>query len=53
MAIEKDEQTQFTVPHPFFGELNSRKYLRLMGLHLLGHVHQVDKIKADAQYPDE
>jgi hypothetical protein len=50
-AIEKDEQTQFTVPHPFFGDLNSRKYLRLMGLHLLDHVHQVGKIKADARYP--
>jgi hypothetical protein len=50
-AIEKDEQLQFTVPHPFFGDLNSRKYLRLLGLHLLDHVHQVAKIKADAGYP--
>jgi hypothetical protein len=50
-SIENEEQLQFTVPHPFFGDLNSRKYLRLLGLHLLDHVHQVAKIKADAGYP--
>jgi hypothetical protein len=45
------EKLDSLTPHPMFGELNCRGYLRLIGLHFLDHVNQVGKIKADSTYP--
>jgi len=40
-----------SVQHPAFGELNCAAYLRMIGLHIEDHVHQVAKIKSQPRYP--
>ena len=40
-----------TVAHPAWGELSCAGYLRMIGLHIEDHVHQVAKIKAEPGYP--
>lgn len=40
-----------SVQHPAFGELTCAAYLRMIGLHIEDHVHQVAKIKSEPGYP--
>jgi hypothetical protein len=49
--IDGHEQLEFETTHPMFGKLNSRAYLRLIGLHFEDHTRQVARIKSDPRYP--
>ena len=50
-AIADPARLDSTISHPTFGELDCRAYLRLIGLHIKDHVHQVAKTKTDPEYP--
>ena len=38
-------------PHPIFGQLNLKEWFAFHRVHALDHIQQIDKIKADPNYP--
>jgi hypothetical protein len=50
-SIAGKERLEPTAPHPFFGELNCRGWFLFQRVHDLDHARQIEKIKADPDFP--
>src|SRR5438132_1691163 len=50
-ALREGETARATWPHPSLGPLNLKELIALHRLHIMDHVQQIEKIKADPGYP--
>ncbi len=50
-ALEGNAHLERQFPHPAFGQLNILQWIAFQRLHGMDHMQQIDKNKADAEYP--
>ncbi len=52
-ALPEDGSTERTFEHPFFGPLNFREWIAFQRIHAMDHVQQIEKVKAQPDYPKD
>ena len=50
-SLEQSDKLETSFPHPIFGPLNLKEWLAFHRIHSMDHIQQIDKIKADTNYP--
>jgi hypothetical protein len=50
-ALPEDGSVDITQAHPWFGDMNFREWIAFQRLHAMDHIGQIEKLKADANYP--
>ena len=50
-SLQEGEKLSRQFPHPIFGQLNLKEWFAFHRVHAMDHIQQIDKIKADPNYP--
>ena len=50
-SLPEGEKLSQKFPHPIFGQLNLKEWFAFHRVHAMDHIQQIDKIKADPNYP--
>ena len=50
-SLLEGEKLSQKFPHPIFGQLNLKEWFAFHRVHAMDHIQQIDKIKADPNYP--
>src|SRR5207244_11079050 len=51
ISLPEGEKLEQKFPHPIFGQLNLKEWFAFHRVHSMDHIQQIDKMKADPNYP--